>query len=217
MDQSTGVDPILAGKATKTAESDGQELINAVDKGFKKILEVYETEWGTEDGKNWVETNCKTTMDDLSKTIATCLTTIATKIASTANSELASSSNKQRVSLPGTIANKVYTPVMKDVLANNKAGVIITLPKHAEDAADFCKNSVFEALGKLQSEVLPLVEGAFQESGSGSQVYVDVMKEINTIKKGVEDAMTAFNAKVVESAENADQFASDLQAKGISN
>ena len=216
MGTSTGVDDVLAGKAASLANSDGKDLMNELEKGFNNILQTYELNWGTDDGKKWVEGQCQSTMNSLSEAIAASLTSIEQTIANTANDDLAQSGNSQRVTVPDAIAKKTFTAHMNDKLSDGHVGVYIELPELAESAGTACQNGVNAAIGKLQSDVIPKVEAAFRESGSGSKVYSDIMAAISSIQSSIETAMADFASKVKSSAENADQFASNIQAKGAS-
>ena len=215
MSAATGVDDVIAGRAANLAEQDGNDLMKKLDEGFKAILTTYEQNWGTEDGKNWVNDTCLPRMNELSKSISDSLTFIAQTIANTANDEIGDSSNTQHVNVPDAIGEKAFTAAMQDKLSDGHIGVYIDLPDLAETASTTCENDINAAIGKLQSDVIPRVEEAFRESGQGSTVYAQVMAELNSIKSGIETAMSEFRQKVTTSAENAEKFAHNIQAKGI--
>ena len=214
---STGVNIEGARRAVNLAASNSETIMTDLKDGLNEILTTYQTGWGTQSGKDWVEGSCTTDMNALQNDVADLLKEIGEKIAGAANGELTGTDNSQSIAIPDRPKVIEVQGKLNDVLPEGVAGVLNTFKDDAALKSSEVQNRINADLGALQSQVIQQVSSSFSELGSTGQVYADVMSLINKIKTTVETQLASLKEFVDTSADNAEKVSLDLQKRGLSS
>ena len=211
----TGLDPSLAGEAISTAVSCSNTVMEAVETGLKGILDSLKENWGTQDGKEWVEGDCTTEMNSISDQVAERLALIGKAIHSTATVDLSQTGNTQSVASPGAINAKHVQGELNDVLSNGFVGIFEELQTDAAAKGEELKTGVDAALGELQTRVIAAVDAAFNKVGQADEVSAKCMEYITQIQNIISKGLESLNTQIASSTKNADTFVKSIQDAGL--
>ncbi len=211
----TGLNPDKVNGALRVAARESNAVMDKIQQGFDNLLKGLKENWGTQDGKVWVEGECCSAIDKMTKQVSETLSKIAEVINKVALAQIGDTKNTQ--SVDGPTATKVVNNKidMNDKLSNGYIGVFDELKGDlAKDEADLIAKFQ-EAMGKLQSNVIAETDKAFNLVGQADKVSAEctiyINQAMNVIKKGLDN----LNNDITTQVAKADTYVKDIQNAGL--
>ena len=212
----TGLKPEEVNSAIDQALNSGNDVMNALEAGFKGILESLKSNWGTQDGKTWVEGPCCTEMDSIATKVAENLSKIGEVISAVGNAQIKDTSNAQACKAASPVGTKKVTGFqMNDKLSNGYIGVYSELLEDLKTKEDECLTKVDEKIGELQTRVIAKTDVAFNKVGAADKVSAECTIYINRVKTTISQGLTSLNTAITTNTSKADEFVKSIQDAGL--
>lgn len=213
--QQTGLNPDKVNDALKTAKNQGDKVMDAVHNGFDAMLKSLKDNWGTQDGKVWVEGECLTAIKKMEDEIADTLTKIGDVINKVALAQLSDTKNSQKVNGNQAI-KKVNTKItMKDKLDNGYVGVYEELKGDLTTKEGELITNVDQAIAGLQTAVIGKTDIAFNLVGAADKVSAQCTTYIQRVQNIVKTGLTSLNNDISTQVGKADTYVRDIQNAGL--
>lgn len=214
--QQTGLNPSNVNSALSTAKKQSDNVMDELRTGFNNLLDNLAENWGTKDGKTWVEGECTTEINNMLTKVSDTLSKIASVINQVAVAQLGDTSNTQEINAAqATKTVKAQTKNMKDHLGNGYVGIYEELKGDLQTKEGELITSFKEAMGKLQSQVIEKCDVAFNLVGASDKVSSECTMYINKAMFVITSGLNSLNADITAEVSSADTYVRDIQNAGL--
>ena len=211
----TGLNKTEVDGAIGEAERCGAAVVETIKNGFIKMIKSLDENWGTQDGKNWVEGACQTEMNSVIEKAAQNLSKVGQVISAVANAQYQDTQNTQRARSAKDIEKKVVKETIDDHLSNNYVGVYTELQDDLKAKEQELITELDTKLGELQSKVIAKVDVAFNKVGAAGKVSSECTIYINRVKNIVRNGVSKLNGEISTNVAKADEFVKSIQDAGL--
>jgi len=211
----TGLNPDKVNSAIDTAKNSSNEVMTALENGFKDVFKSLKENWGTQDGKVWVEGDCTTAVNNISDKVAETLTKIGEVISAVGNAQLTDTTNTQKVKAAGAVDKKHVKGELNDKLNNGYVGVYDELTSDLTAKEEALITSVDAALAALQTKVIAATDVAFNLTGAADKVSAECTIYINRVKNIIDSGLKSLNSDISANVAKAESFVKDIQNAGL--
>ena len=186
----TGLNLNMVQSAMSTAEEEANNVQWVIEDGFSGIIGSLRNNWGTKDGKTWVEGECQKAMNEVCKKAASNLSTISEVIGAVANAQFQDTGNEERARSPIATEATELAETINDKLDNGYVGIYEELASDLKTAETNFNTAFSEAVGALQSKVIAKTNEAFHKSGQEDKVSAECTVYINRVRNIVKTGLT---------------------------